>query len=60
MALTRYVAAPAISFVVILPFVQGREGARFAFGSITLPLATLLGDVTEKVVITLRIRSAAC
>ena len=37
-------------FVVILPFVQGREGARFAFGSIALlPLATLLGDVTEKV-----------
>ena len=37
-------------FVIILPFVQGREGARFAFGSIALlPLATLLGDVTEKV-----------
>jgi len=36
--------------VLVLPFVQGQEGARFAVGSIALlPLATLLGDVTEKV-----------
>ena len=35
--------------VLVLPFVQGQEGARFAVGSIALlPLATILGDVTEK------------